>query len=274
VVCRRGAGDKLIDQLATKWSVNLLRIPRDGLRVGDVFVVQKRTLDQWDRLENLYRPKLELPTPDRQIVGDMAQVESQSYEANAGFEALQGFLQGLGVPALPLRAAVKAARETTVSLSFSVSNVSRIALLPGEIKREMERRARGSRWESVEMQRQYVVAHAVWEATSLQIRLEGSSKTIDELSASLTGVAQAHGGLTATHNSSGTIKYHRNEPIVFGIQVTSVQFDAGIPRLKGVPDLTPMQVRHNGDQGGSYTEDGGTGVLIGARHGSPFVTTR
>lgn len=274
MVCLRRSGDKLLDQLAIKWSVNLLRIPRDGLRVGDVFVVQRRTLDQWDRLENLYRPKLELPIPDRQLVGDMAQVESLSYEANAGFEALQGFLQGLGVPALPLRAVIKAARETTVALSFSVSNVSRIALLPGEIKREMERRARGSRWESVEMQRQYVVAHAVWEATSLQIKLEGSNKTVGELSTNLTGVAHVCVGLQATHDSSGTIKYHRNEPIVFGIQVTSVQFAAGIPQLKGVPDLTPMQVRHSGYPGGSYAEDGRTGVLIGAKRGSPFVTIR
>lgn len=274
VVCRRGAGDQLLDRLAIKWSVNLLRIPRDGVRVGDVFVVQKRTLNQWDRLEDLYRPKLELPVPDRQLVGDMAQIESQSYEANAGFEALQGFLQGLGVPALPLHAAVKAARKTTVSLSFSVSNVSRVALLPGEIKREMERRARGSRWGSVEMKRQYVVAHAVWEATSLQIKLDGSSKTVGELSASLTNVAHACGGLKATHDSSGTIKYHRHEPIVFGVQVTSVQFDTGIPGLKGVPDLTPMQVRHGGDRGGSSTEELGTGVLIGTENGSPFVTIR
>jgi len=274
MACRRGAGDRLLDQLAVKWSVNLLRIPRDGVRVGDVFVVQKRTLDQWDRLEDLYRPKLELPVPDRQLVGDLAEVESWGYEANAGFEALQGFLLGLGVPALPLHAAVKAARKTTVTLSFSVSNVSRTALLPGEIKREMERRARGSRWGSVDMKRQYVVAHAVWEATSLQIKLDGSGKTVGELSASLTNVAHASGGLKATHDSSGTIKYRRHEPIVFGVQVTGVGFETGTPQLKGVPDLTPMQVRHGGDGGGSPAEEFGTGVLIGAGNGSPFVSIR
>ena len=272
MVCRRGAGDKLLDQLTIKWSVNLLRIPRDGVRVGDVFVVQKRILDQWDRLENLYRPKLELSIPDRQVVGDMAQVESQSYDANAGFEALQGFLQGLGVPALPLRATIKAARKTTISLSFSVSNVTRVALLPGEIKREMERRSKGSRWGSVDTRRQYVVAHAVWEATSLQIKLDGSSKTVGELSASLTSVASVRGVLKASHDSSGTIKYHRHEPIAFGVQVTAVQFDGEIPQLKSAPDLTPMQVRHDGSPEKSPAENLGTGVLIGARDGSPFVT--
>ena len=92
MICRRGTGDTLLDKLAIKWSVNLLRIPREGVNVGDVFVVQQRILHQWDRLVDLYQPKLELPIPDRQLVGDMDQVESQSYEADAGFEALQGFL--------------------------------------------------------------------------------------------------------------------------------------------------------------------------------------
>lgn len=272
--CRRGTGDELLDKLAIRWSVNLLRVPRDGVHVADVFVVQARNLHQWDRLEALYRPKLELPRPKRQVVGDMDQVESQSYGADTGFEALQGFLQGLGVPALPLRAAIKAARQATVSLSFSVGNVSRTALLPGVIKREMDRRARGARWDSAEAKRRYVVAHAVWEATSLQISLKGSRKTVGDLSASLVNVASGHVGLKAAHDSSGTIKYERQQPIAFGIQVTGVRFDDGAPKLEGVPDLTVMAVREDGDEAEPPGEDPGSGLLIGARDGSPFVTFR
>jgi len=272
MVCRRGSGDKLLDKLAIRWSVNLLRIPRGGVRVGDVFVVQQRTLDQWDRLANLYQPKLELPIPDRQSIGDMDQVESQSYGAHAGFEALQGFLQGLGVPALPLRAAIEAARRTTVSLAFSVSNVSRTALLPGEIKREMEHRSKGSRWGTVEAKRRYVVAHAVWEATSLQIKLNGVSETVGELSASLTSVANTTIGLRATHDSSGSIKYELQTPIVFGIQITSVQFIDGIPQLEGAPNQTPMPVRRGRDLADLPADTLESGILIGAKDGSPFIT--
>ena len=179
---------------------------------------------------------------------------------------------GLGVPALPLRATIKAAGKTRVSLSFSVGNVTRTSLLPGEIKREMARRARGSRWGSIEAGRRYVIAHAVWEATSLQIKLDGSSKTVGELSASLTNVASASVGLKAAHDSAGTIKYDRHVPIAFGVQVTGVDFDDGAPQLKGVPDLTPMQVRHGGGIAGPLTEDLEPGILIGAKNGSPFVT--
>jgi hypothetical protein len=274
VACRRGAGDELLDKLAITWSVNLLRVPRGGVHVADVFVVQARNLHQWDRLEALYRPTLELPRPKRQGVGDMDQVESQSYGADAGFEALQGFLQGLGVPALPLRAAIKAARQATVSLSFSVGNVSRTALLPGVIKREMDRRARGARWDSAEAKRRYVVAHAVWEATSLQISLKGSRKTVGDLSAGLVNVASGHVGLKAADDSSGTIKYERQQPVAFGIQVTGVRFDDGVPKLEGVPDLTVMAVREDGDEAEPPAEDPRSGLLIGARDGSPFVTFR
>jgi hypothetical protein len=204
--------------------------------------------------------------------------ESQRYAADAGFEALQGFLQGLGAPPLPLRATINAARHTAASLSFSVGGVTRTALLPGEIKREMERRAKGSRWGTVDPKRRYMVAHAVWTATSLQIKLKGGSQVVGELSARLTGVAGASGKLNATHDSSGTIKYHRDDPVAFGIQVTGVQFQDGVPLLKGAPDLSPMQVRHDDGQESAPTEeqeaDQQYGLLIGAKDGSPFVTLR
>ena len=274
MVCRRGDGDELLDKLAVKWSVNLFRIPRGGVEVGDLFVAEKRTLEQWDRLRDLYRPKLELPTPRPLPVPDMARVESKSYDASAGFEALEGFLLGLGVPAVPLRAAIKAARTATVSLSFSVGNVRRTGLLPGEINREMDRRAKGAHWESVDMTRRHYVAHAVWDAKSLQIKVEGEAKTVSELSASLTGVAKATVGLTTKRDSSGLIKYDRDQPIVFGLQVTAVRFDDGVPGLVGAVDPGPMQVRRGNGQVALAAEDPTSGTLIGARNGNPFVQLR
>lgn len=272
--CRRGEGDDLLYKLAVKWSVNLLRVPRGGIEVGDVFVANSRTLDQWDRLRDLYRPELELPTPKPQPVPDMARVESKSYNASVGFEALEGFLQGLGVPAVPLRAAIKAAREATVSLSFSVGSVRRTGLLPGEINREMNRRARGAHWESVDMTRRHYVAHAVWDAKSLQVKVEGEAKTVSQLSASLTKVAHATAGLTTKRDSSGLINYAREEPIVFGLQVTAMRFDNGIPKLDGAVDPGPMPVRGGDRQVVPATEDMTSGTLIGARNGSPFIDLR
>ncbi len=273
MACNRGAGDDLLDKLAIKWSVNLFRIPRTGVRVGDVFVVQKRFLDQWDHLEDLYRPKLELPEPDRQAVGEMDEIQSRSYAADAGFDALQGFLMALGVPALPLRATIDAARRSTVSLSFSVGGVTRFALLPGQIKREMEQRAPGAHWGSIEPKLRYFVAHAVWEATSLQVRLTGSAETVGDLSAGLIKVASATAGLSTARGASGIISYDRREPIAFGIQVTGVRFDAGSPQLEGAQESALRQVRRAGQEAVTASNDT-TGVLIGARGGSPFVTLR
>lgn len=271
MVCRRGAGDKLLDKLALEWSVNLLRIPRTGINVGDVFVVHRRTLIQWDRLASLYQPKLELPEPEHQSMPDMDQIRSKSYSDSASIDALQGFLQGLGVPPLPLNAAIKAARESSVSLSFSVGDVTRKGLLAGEIKREMKRRSRGSRWDGVDVKLEYVVAHAVWEATSLQIRLDGAGKTVGKLSATMKGVTSTTAGVTVTHDSSNTVKYCRQEPIVFGIEVTNIRFQDGVPQLKDVPDLKPRPVRQSAEQASPTADEPKAGILIGARNGSPFI---
>ena len=271
MICRRGDGDQLLDKLAVKWSVNLLRVPRGGVEVGDLFVANKRTLEQWDRLRDLYRPKLEPPRAKPLVVPDMAQVESRSYDANAGFEALEGFLQGLGVPAVPLRVTINAARAAAVSLSFSVGNVRRTGLLPGEINRQMDRRAKGAHWESVDMTRRHYVAHAVWDAKSLQVKVEGEARTVSELSASLIKVAKGAAGLTVKRHSSGLMKYDRDQPIVFGLQLTAVRFDNGVPRLDGTVDPGPMPVRRTNGQAAPTAEDPTSGTLIGARNGNPFV---
>jgi hypothetical protein len=119
----------------------------------------------------------------------------------------------------------------------------------------------------------------VWKATSLQIKLEGGRQVVSELSARLTGVAGAFGKLNATHDSCGTIKYDRDDPIAFGIQVTGVQFEGGVPLLKGAPDLSPWQVRRDIGLEGASAEEERMGVreyglIIGAKDGSPFVTLR
>lgn len=277
MVCRRGGEDKLLNELAVKWSVNLLRIPREGIEVGDVFVAQKRVLSQWDRLSNLYKTPLVLPEPDQQAVVDLDKTESQRYAADAGFEALQGFLQALGVPPLPLRATISAARNTNVSLSFRAGGITRSALLPGEIKREMWNRRKAARWGTIDPKRRYLVAHAVWSATSLQIKLEGGRQAVGELSAKLTSVAGASGKLDVTHDSSGTLKYHRDDPLAFGVQVTPVNFKDGFPLLKDAPDLTPWQVLHFAGQATPPPDEETNeqyGLLIGAKDGSPFVTLR
>jgi len=275
MACRRADGDELLDKLAVKWSVNLFRVPRGGVEVGDLFVANKqRILEQWDRLRDLYDPELELPKPKPRPVTDMAQVESKSYDATAGFEALEGFLQGLGVPAVPLQVAIEAARTAAVSLSFSVANVRRTGLLPGEINREMGLRAKTAHWESVDMARQHYVAHAVWDAKSLYIKVQGEKKTVSKLSASLTKVAKGAVGLTVNGSSSGLITYDRKQPIVFGLQVTAVRFDNGVPRLDGAIDPGPMPVRNTKGQSGPIAEGPESGTLIGARKGSPFVRLR
>jgi hypothetical protein len=224
-------------------------------------------------VQDLYQPNLDLPEPERQTVGEMDEIQSRSYTAAAGFSALQGFLVALGVPALPLQATIKAARESAVSLSFSIGGVSRSALLPGQIKREMKRRGESANWGSVDPQCRYLVAHAVWEATSLEVKLTGKTETTGDLAASLTKVAKASVDLREVNCTAGTVSYDRHEPIAFGIQVAAVQFDTGIPQLEGAPEPTFKQVRREGAET-TEAPDETSGVLIGAQGGSPFVTLR
>jgi len=54
---------------------------------------------------------------------------------------------------------------------------------------------------------------------------------VSELSASLAKVAKATVGVTAKRESSGLINYDRDQPIVFGLQLTAVRFDDGVPGL-------------------------------------------
>jgi hypothetical protein len=87
-------------------------------------------------------------------------------------------------------------------------------------------------------------------------------------------VAQATAGLTTKRDSSGLINYDRDDPIVFGLQVTAVRFDDGIPKLDDAADPGPMPVRGGNGQVALAAEDVTSGTLNGARIGSPFIASR
>jgi hypothetical protein len=138
----------------------------------------------------------------------------------------------------------------------------------------MEHRKKGARWGAVDMRRRYVVAHAVWEATSLQVKIAGRGKMVSELSASLANVARGSVSLKTSQSSVGTIKYEREKPIAFGIQVTGIHFEDRIPRLEGAQELRPMLVRSGQQSVEPSAEDPGSGMLLGSPRGNPFVILR
>lgn len=79
------------------------------------------------------------------------------------------------------------------------------ALTSGTFRRKYARRCALAACQStgaVDPKRRYMVAHAVWKATSLQIKLAGGRRVVSALSARLTGVAGGSGRLKATHDSS------------------------------------------------------------------------
>jgi hypothetical protein len=278
MVCRRDNGDKLLCALALKWSVNLFRVPRPGIDVADVFVLNKRDLDQWKSLADLYGEDFQLPNPKSGIVGEMQGVESKSYGARAGFEALEGLLAGLGVP-VPMRAGLKAARNSDAELSFRVGQVKRTGLLPGTIRDEMEAQQRSYKRGGLDPGRRYVVAHAVWEAKELVVKLAGNKRTTADLTARLVALADGLVGTTAERDSSGWIRYRKRNYIAFGIQVTAVRFDdGGGLHLEGAPDPTPRLVRLAPEVAKASADEDRreerSGLLIGLDSGSPFVTVR
>jgi len=151
--------------------------------------------------------------------------------------------------------------------------------MPGTIRDEMEAQQSSYKRGGLDPGRRYVVAHAVWDAKELEVKLAGNKRTTADLSARLVALADGLVGTTAERDSSGWIRYRKRNYIAFGIQVTAVRFDGGGGlHLEGAPDPTPRLVRLAPEVAEASADEDRreerSGLLIGLDSGSPFVTVR
>src|SRR5882724_11537662 len=98
LVCKRTSDDPLLKAFLDKYHLNLLSVPRDGSRIGDLYVHANGRTSSPGNVSHFLKPQLELP----EVKADEHMADVQGMATNAvafsiGLGLLEGFFAALGV---------------------------------------------------------------------------------------------------------------------------------------------------------------------------------
>ncbi len=147
-MCRRTTGDPLARMFLDQFSLNLLQIPRENARVGDLYAVLGDRALPPGRTGDILDPSPELPELKTEPLGDLAGVVSDAVSVQAGVGLLEGFLTAMGAAGLVADARVRYGSGAVRGLRFRLTDAMRESVSTGELGNALIgcRHDQGIRW--------------------------------------------------------------------------------------------------------------------------------
>src|SRR5262245_17580395 len=118
---KRNTTDPLVRLFLDQYRLNLLSMPRERVRTGDLYVEDANGITASGQVEGFLTPPPELPKPLRgERMGDVSGQISRSISFDVGLGLLQNFLLALGAAGVldELRAGYEQERARTMRFRF------------------------------------------------------------------------------------------------------------------------------------------------------------
>jgi hypothetical protein len=266
-MCKRSDPDPLVRLLTDRYKLNILRVPRQEMAVGDLLVRDGRDLRRVGSIRSFFDPPLELPEVEPAALAEYAGQQSSSLSAEVAATPLAGFLAALGATGLSaLGAKLKGARDVRVAFRISDATLESMDLVDfgNEINQRVLRQDNGLYREG----RAFFAAHAVARASGMTMVFERSGQAAAELTAEVVQLVEAGGAVKVTRESSGSVTVSGGQPLAFGIGVVQLTPDGDLLRLDLPERLRPVRRKATAAEG---TADELPNVLFAPADGEVLV---
>jgi hypothetical protein len=217
-MCHRSDKDPLVRVLTDKYRLNILRVPRAGINVGELLIEDSGNLRCMGSFARFFDPPLELPKSSSQELAPVSGAVSRAISAELAAKPLVAFLTALGLTGITaLSAELNAARKLNVTFEVSGATLDSIDVvdLGNELGSRQLRRGNAL----YQPDRQFFVAHAVARATGLVLDFQGEGETGAKLAANVVEVAKGSGKVAVKQTSAAQINVIGSTPLVFGLAV-------------------------------------------------------
>ncbi len=262
-MCNRSDDDPLIRVLTDRYRLNILRLPRRGVDVGEMLIRDGADLRCAGPVSGLFSPPLELPPAKTAALPDVDGVTSARRSASTSAAPLTGLLTALGLGASAASAALRAARDVTVAYRLTGARYRSIDLLA--LADELAARVPLPDHPLLRPGREFFVAHAIAEATGITATFAASTDRAAKLTMELATAIKADGSVEVTGDHHGRLVVAGGEPVTFGLAVAGVKAGGGGLRIDPAP--RPRAVR-----GGAGREaDEVPSVMFGGPDGDALV---
>lgn len=233
-MCKRTTTDPLLRPLLDTYRVHPLLLPREGVRIGDVYAHAGRSTSQVGHIAHLIDPAPTLPPiTEGERMASVSSARSGSYDFRTGVRFLSGFLTHLRAPASfigGVRSAYE--RRSAAALDFKIGDLTRDSVDNGALAVCLGRsmvRADQSLWD--ERQRHYIVS-AVWRASALTVR--GTTRAGQQVQIGIDALSAAAGNVSMAldHTDGEAITYGGDRTLAVGVEVLEITRDERSGRVR------------------------------------------
>lgn len=238
-VCKRSDDDPLIRTLTDRYRLNILRLPRRGVDVGEVLIREGADLRCTGPISGLFTPPLDLPPTETVTLPDVDGITSARRSASTSTAPLTGLLTALNLGTSSASASLRAARDVTVAYRLTGARYRSTDLLA--LADELAARVPLLDHPLLRQGREFFVAHAIAEATGITATFASSTDRAAKLAMELATTIKTDGSIEVTGDHHGRLVVAGGEPVTFGLAVVRLRADAD--GLQIVPAPRPRAVR-------------------------------
>lgn len=247
-MCRRSEKDPLVRLLTDRYRLNILRVPRAGIDVGDLLVDDSGDLRHLGAFSRFFDPPLELPDPESEPLAPVNGEVSRAISGKVAANPMAAFLTALGLPGITaLSAELHAARKLDVTFQVSGATLESIDVV--DLGNELAGRVLRSDNALYRADRKFFVSHAVARATGLILGFQAKGNTGAELAAGIMQVAKASAAVQVQRESAAQINVTGSTPLVFGLAVMRLTEEPGQLKLDLPTNLQPVRRRASAGAG-------------------------
>jgi hypothetical protein len=242
-MCRRTIDDPLIRMLADKYRLNILRVPRGGISVGDVLVEDGGDLRHLGKFASFFKPALPMPSASTEDLAPVSATKSTAFSVDVAAKPMETFLTALGLPEIAtLSAKLSAARDSKVSFEITGATLESIDVV--DLGNELDSRFLSTGNALYKQGRSFFVAHSVARATGMNLTFSSEGEVGASLAAEIKKVGGASGKVAVTKKSSTEINVSRSTPLVFGLAVMRLIEETGKDKIVTRLRLDPLKKQH------------------------------
>jgi len=242
-MCKRSDDDPLIRALTDRYRLNILRLPRRGVDVGEVLIRDGADLRCAGPVSRLFTPPLDLPPVRTVALPDVDGTTSARRSAHAAAAPLTGLLAALGIAGSSASASLSGARDVTVTYRLAGARYRSTDLLT--LADELAARVPLPDHALLRPGREFFIAHAIAQATGITATFAASTDRAGKLAAELATVIKADGSVEVTSDHEGRLVVAGAQPVTFGLAVVrliargdDLRIDPA-PRPRAVRDIRP-----------------------------------
>ncbi len=266
-MCRRSDNDPLVRVLTDRYKLNILRLPRSNVEVGELLINEGKDLKCIGSIGRFFDPELDFQVDGPVPLPALGGLTSVRVSASIAAAPLAGLLTALGaIGVSSIGARLKRAREVSVvfGLNGAEYRSTDLVALGDELAGRVLRRDNAL----YSPGREFFVAYAAAAAKEIKVAFSANSEKAAELALEVEQLIKAETSVDVAKNEEGYLVVSGPEPVTFGIAVVQLTLNGSNLRFEAVDRL--RAVRRAGSKSAAETGEI-PNVFFGGADGEVFV---